>query len=374
MMGTVRDAGHAPQYVADTFHSRVPTRSDAREATLSSEVTRPRSATIQDVARAAGVSRAAVSKVIRNASGVSPAMRTRVTAAIEELDYRPSVAARALRGVSYTLGLEIPQFGNQFLTQVIDGATDALAGTPYQLVIAPARDAVDAAIEALVDRQVDGLIAVSPLVAPAWLGRVAERIPVVMIGRHDQARTYDTVVGDDVAGTREVMAHLFALGHRRVAHLTESEAATTPGSGTPHALRLETYTACMVEAGLREHVQVVRTGSTEDRSYATTRELVAGDARPTAVFAGHDQLAIGALAALADAGLGAGEVSLVGYDNTLIAAHPAISLTSVDQHGAEMGGRAIGMLLERMSGRTEPRSHVLTPELCVRRSTAPPAP
>ena len=84
-----------------------------------------RAATIEDVAREAGVSRAAVSKVIRNAYGVSPSMRDRVTAAIEALDYRPRVAARAMRGSSFTLGIEMPHIGNPFFTKIMAGATAA---------------------------------------------------------------------------------------------------------------------------------------------------------------------------------------------------------------------------------------------------------
>src|SRR6478609_7375437 len=95
-----------------------------------------RSATIEDVAAAAGVSRAAVSKVLRNAYGVSESMRERVTAAMIELDYRPRVAARAMRGRTYTIGVELPDFSNQFFTTMLTGAVSALAGTPYQLVIA----------------------------------------------------------------------------------------------------------------------------------------------------------------------------------------------------------------------------------------------
>src|SRR3954465_6411841 len=107
-------------------------------ARVSEESVRRRPITIVDVAQEAGVSRAAVSKVIRNAPGVSPGMRIRVNAAIQQLNYRPSAAARAMRGSSYTLGLEIPHLGNQFLTQIIDGAKQAIVGTPYQLMIAPA--------------------------------------------------------------------------------------------------------------------------------------------------------------------------------------------------------------------------------------------
>jgi LacI family transcriptional regulator len=327
--------------------------------------------TIEDVAREAGVSRAAVSKVIRKASGVSPAMRERVEAVIAQLGYRPSVAARAMRGASYSLGLEIPHFGNQFLTQIIDGATRALAGTSYQLVLAPAAGRGYGAIEALVDRQVDGIVAVSPLVDPDWLERIANRLPVVMLGRHDEATNYDTVVGDDLKGAADVMAHLFALGHRRVAHLTESEEVTAAGSGTPHELRLRAYQECMVGEGLGSFVQVVRSGPTEESARQATAALVAGRARPTAIFAGHDQLAVGALAALADHGLSFRDVSLVGYDNTGLAEHPAISLTSVDQAGTEMGARAVTMLLERIAGRTEPLRHTVTPSLRVRGSTAP---
>ncbi|GAA4810974.1 LacI family DNA-binding transcriptional regulator [Streptomyces ziwulingensis] len=334
---------------------------------------RRRAVTILDVARAAGVSRAAVSKVIRDASGVSPAMRARVNAAVQELDYRPSVAARALRGASYTIGLEVPQVGNRFLTQIVEGALEALGDTRYQLMIAPAdgREGYGA-IEALADRQVDGIVVVSPRVEARWLERLAASVPVVMLGRHDRSERYDTVVGDDTAGAGQVLEHLVGLGHRHIVHLTEDSAVTAIGTGSPHTLRLRAYEDGMAAAGLGALARVVRTGQTEKSAQATMRELLAERPRPTAVFAGHDQLAIGALAAVVEADAGR-EVSLVGYDNTDLAAHPALSLTSVDQGGPEMGRRAIGMLLERIGGRTEPRHHVIRPSLAVRRSSGPPA-
>ncbi|MFF3500627.1 LacI family DNA-binding transcriptional regulator [Streptomyces sp. NPDC003247] len=338
---------------------------------MSQASSRRRSVTIQDVARAAGVSRAAVSKVIRDASGVSPAMRARVNAAIEELNYRPSVAARSLRGSSYTLGLEVPHLGNRFLTQIVDGALQALEGTRYQLVIAPAdgREGYGA-IEALADRQVDGIVVVSPRVDADWLERLATGVPVVMLGRHDRSARYDTVVGDDVAGTRQVMEYLLGLGHRRVVHLTEEAAVTAPGTGSPHALRLRAFEEAVRAAGSPELARVVRTGQTEESARATMNDLLSRHPWPTAVFAGHDQLALGALAALVEHDAGR-EISLVGYDNTDLAAHPAISLTSVDQRGPEMGRRAVAMLLERIEGRDEPQHHVVTPSLVVRDSSGP---
>ena len=330
-----------------------------------------RAATIEDVAREAGVSRAAVSKVIRNAYGVSPAMRERVTAAIDALDYRPRVAARAMRGSSFTLGIEMPHIGNPFFTKVVAGATAALQGTDYQLIIAPAD--VDGeegvrAIGALADRQVDGIVAISPLVAPEWLERLATRVPVVMLGRHDRSLAYDTVTGDDAEGTRLVMEHLLGLGHRRIVHLTRSEEVTRPGTGNPHAVRLERYLVHMQEAGLADHIRVVRTGLDEEAARLDTLALL-GEERPTAIFVGNDELALGTLRALAEFGLSAADVSVVGYDDIDIASHPAISLTTVDQAGEAMGERAIRLLLERIQGRTEPTHFSVEPSLKVRGST-----
>jgi LacI family transcriptional regulator len=334
-------------------------------------IRRSRSVTISDVAEAAGVSRAAVSKVIRNAYGVSPAMRHRVEAAIAELGYRPSVAARALRGSSYRLGLEIPHVSARFTTQIVEGAKQAVAGTPYQIILAPADGPEYGTLESLADGLVDGIIAVSPLVDPAWLENLARRVPVVMLGRHDRPQGYDTVIGDDHTGARAVMAHLLQLGHRRIAHLTEPEAVTAPGCGTPHAIRLEIYRTCMAEAGLADLIQVARRETSADQASKAAAELLARADPPTAIFAGHDDIALDVLDAVATAGL-RGKISVVGYDNTDLAAHPLIDLTSVDQQGVEMGAQAATMLLERLQGRTEPRAFVATTSLRVRGSTTPP--
>lgn len=327
-----------------------------------------RSATIEDVAAAAGVSRAAVSKVLRNAYGVSDSMRERVTAAMTELQYRPRVAARAMRGRTYTIGIEIPDFGNQFFTRMLAGAMKALAGTPYQVVIAPAeagsREGLRA-IEALVDRQVDGVIAVSPRVDQKALERIAAFTPVVMFGRYDTSDDYDTVAGDDVHGTAAAMEHLFGLGHTRIAHLTLRESDDTDTS--PHGARLREYRRIMAAAGLDE--VVLRTDEGQDAAYHAVATALSDGVDVTAVFAAHDELAIGALRAVAETD---GALSIVGYDDVPIAAHPALGLTTVHQPGGEMGVRAIELLLERVAGRTDPVREVFTPELRVRTSTRPP--
>lgn len=327
---------------------------------------------MDDVAAAAGVSKGAVSKVIRNAYGVSPAMRLRVESAIEELGYRPRIAARAMRGASFTLGFEIPQLGNDFFTQVMQGAAAELEGSGYQLIIAPGSGAMKGApvLDALIDRQVDGIIAISPEVAPEWLERRGEQVPIVLLGRHDQSQSYDTLTNEDQLGATLVMDHLFGLGHERIAHLTVRSAAEVPESLLPHPIRRGVYERAMTERG---HVpSVAYSGPLEPEAFRASMGLLTAPDRPSAIFAANDTLAIGALRARAELGLTSEEVSVAGYDNIDLAANPIISLTTVDQFGVESGRKAVQLLMERIKeGREAPDHYSITPELRIRSSTRP---
>jgi LacI family transcriptional regulator len=339
--------------------------------------TRARAATINDVARVAGVSRAAVSKVIRDAYGVSDAMRDKVNAAIEQLGYRPRVSARGMRGSTFTIGVEVPSLANPFNSDVIAGATARLLGEPYQLIVAPADPGNTEgvrAIEVLTDRQVDGVVVISPEVRQSWLENVAANLPIVMLGRHDDSREYDTVVGDDAVGAQLILEHLLGLGHRNIAHITLPESATVPPSSSTHGIRAAVYRRVMSEAGLDAAVQVIRVQMDPEAIYRAARDLIGRPGRPTAIFAAHDRLALGVLRAVADAGLSARDISVAGYDDTWIAQHPMISLTSVNQSAQDMGSRAVDLLLERMAGRKHPVHQVVTPQLMIRDSTTvPPA-
>lgn len=338
-----------------------------------------RSVTIEDVARVAGVSRAAVSKVIRDAYGVSNDMRARVQSAIDELGYRPRASARAMRGSSYTLGFEIPSVHNHFFPKIITGAMTALAETPYQLIIAPAgpdHDEGPQAIEALADRQVDGIVAISSRVPQEWLEDLGLATPLVMIGRHHASVHYDTLVGDDLAGARLAVRHLHELGHRRIVHLTLAENRPDTTSATPHGVRALGYQRAMTELGLTPEIIRIdpdaahaRDGGQEIARAGVAEFLAAADG-PVGIFAAHDELALGVLQAVAELGLTPGQASVLGYDDTDIAAHPMMSLTSIDQSGTQMGVIAARLLLERIAGRTESVHEVLAPKLMARRTTA----
>jgi LacI family transcriptional regulator len=331
------------------------------------------SITIEDVARAAGVSRAAVSKVIRDAYGVSDEMKDKVSAAISELGYRPRVSARAMRGSTYTLGIEIPTIKNTFFTKIISGATSALEGTRYQLIIAPAgphHDRGPQAIQVLADRQVDGILAVSTAVDPAWLEDLAQRTPLVMLGRHDDSLHYDTLVNDDMAGARLAVRHLYDLGHRDIAHVTIDPEWENHLSTGPHAQRARSYLDTMTELGLADRVQIAYAPQ-EGGSREAALAVLTRSPRPTAVFAGHDEIALGVLEAVIELGLTTSDVSVVGYDDTELAAHPFVSLTSVNQSGTLMGEIVVRLLLERIAGRTHPVHEVITPKLMARKTTVP---
>lgn len=336
---------------------------------------RGRNPTIVDVAKSAGVSVAAVSKVLRDAKGVSPRMREVVTRAIEELDYRPMVGARSMRGASYTLGFVVPGVFSPFHSEIYAGVTDELPGTPYRTIVAlhPCVTGEDdrQAIQDLLARQVDGIILIEPMVPRAWLEEIARRTPVVVVARHDRSDVYDSVMGDDELGTQLVMRHLFELGHRDIVHIANRGAGDAEPD-TPHGdwIRRQTYERMMVEAGLAEHVKVVESRFDDHSAYHSMRELLSSGHRPTAVFAGADDAAFGVLRALAELPTDAAmSIAVVGYDNTRFADHPNMSLTSVDQHGRELGRRAAALVLDRLATKRPAVQQVLQPRLIVRRSS-----
>mgnify|MGYP000851689808 CR=1 FL=1 len=337
---------------------------------------RDSSITIRDVARVAGVSRGAVSKVINDAYGVSPEMKAKVQAVIDELGYRPKVLARGMRGSTYTLGVSMRSMDNLFFPKVINGACQALDNSRYQLIVAPAGpswDEVDA-VQVLADRQVDGIVAITATVPPERLEDLGSRIPLVVIGRHDDSANYDTIVGDDVAGARIAVQHLFDLGHRRIVHLTQPPGRPDTGPTTPHGMRVQGYLEAMAELGLADHAIVLRDCQTQRQTRDVVIDYLSREPGPVGFFAAHDELALGVLEARGELQLAPAQASVVGYDDVEIGAHPLMSLTSINQSGTRMGATAIQLLMERIEGRAEPKHEVMTPVLMERGSTASPVP
>ena len=229
--------------------------------------------TIRTVAEDAGVSRSAVSKVLCNAYGVSPELRSRVLASIERLDYRPQTSARAMRGHAYTLGVLASEIHNPFFADVFVGISRVLAETDYQplLGVSQSSDQKESSlVEAMLDRQVDGLIWIAPRVRRDVLDATSRRVPTVVVGYHDaQSEGFDTVNVDDEAGARLAVEHLHAQGLERISMIS----VTWPNTeGTVPHLRERGYLNAMKERGLGRFAQVVHSQeSAIDRSPAWSR-------------------------------------------------------------------------------------------------------
>jgi LacI family transcriptional regulator len=332
-------------------------------------------ATIADVARHAGVSQAAVSKVLNDGYGVSDSMREKVGAAMEVLGYRPSALARGMRGRGFTLGVFLVDLRNTFFPVLINGISEVAEQQGYQVFIGQAGKGLEAQrrlVEAMVDRRMDGLILIAPFGTAEELEGIGLKVPTVVLGRHGPGQNYDTVASDDIAGSALIVDHLVSLGHRRIAHITHGgDGMTEPGM--PQEVRARGYVEAMNRHGLQSEIDVVESWwNREGGMRAGQLILDRPQEAPTAVHAGSDMAALGAIASLTEAGLRVpDDISIVGYDNVPAESTYPIALTTVDQSGFEMGSRAATLLLERIQGRKTPVSTLVPPHLVVRQTTAP---
>ena len=327
--------------------------------------------TIIDVARRAGVSKSLVSMVMRGAANVGAERRARVLAAAEELGYRPNAAARSLvRQRTNLVGILLSDLHNPYFTEVVEGIEEAASAADYRALITSgsrvqAREA--RALDTLLQLRVDGLILAGTVLDSRSIRNAARTCPVTLVARATRAAGIDSVVNDDRAGAAMAVDHLRSLGHARIAHIDG-------GAGAGAASRRSGFLAAMRRHGLERSAQVVGGDFTEAGGAAGVEAVLAAGDPPTAVFVSNDLAAIGSLHALEAAGLAVpGDVSLVGYDNTGLAALGHIGLTTIDQPRHAMGMTGVELLLERVeSGRTAPRHIVIAPRLVVRRTTAPP--
>ncbi|MGW6964957.1 LacI family DNA-binding transcriptional regulator [Streptomyces zaomyceticus] len=333
--------------------------------------------TITDVARHAGVSTAAVSKVMRHAYGVSPAMQERVRTAMAELGYRPNAAARGMRGRTYTIGVLLDNVRNAFFADILDGIHEELDNSEYTVLIGAAGFGADEqarTIRSMVDRQMDGLVLIAPGTPRAEVLATAEMTPTVVIGHHDAAAVHDSVVDADDVGAGLAVDHLVALGHRDIALVSASGSRATRWQRPPEVALADGYLRAMDRHGLAGRTRVHHAAYSDDGGHAAGLALLSGSDRPTAILTGADVAALGIYRAADELGLSIpGDLSLVGYNNTAIASLAPVQLTSVDQAGHTMGATAARMLIERVEGRRDRSMQTtMTPRLVVRRSTGVP--
>ncbi len=327
--------------------------------------------TILDVAARAGVSKSLVSLVLRGSDRVSRERREAVLTAARELGYRPNAAARSLaRQRSHVLGVMLSDLHNPYFAECVDGIDEYAGGERYRTIVTtghldPERE-VDA-IETLLELQVDGLLLIGSVVAPAAIRDASREVPIVVVSRATRTGSVDSVVNDDRTGAQLVVDHLVELGHRRIAHVDG-------GRGAGAQQRRSGYERALRRHGLASEITVVPGAFTESGGARGMRELLVADERPTAIFAANDLAATGVLEVVDRAGLRVpDDISVVGYDNTHLAGIYRYDLTTVDQPRRAMGRTAVALLLERIRGERDAARHVvLAPSLVVRGSTASP--
>lgn len=311
--------------------------------------------TIKDVARAAGVSVATVSRAHHNSRLVTEATRRRVRAVADRLGYAPHAAAQSLStSRTQTIGVLLPDLYGEFYSELIRGIDQTAQRHGFHLLVASSHDQkqeIAAAVQAMRGR-VDGLIVMSPAPGAHLVIRdLPPTFPVVLLNSAASGTAYDSLAIANARGAREMVEHLAALGHRRIAIITG------PAGNHDAAERLRGYRLALKEAAIAPVPGLERPGDFTDASgYRACRELLHASPRPTAIFAANDAMAIGALSALREAGVRVpADMAVAGFDDIPMARymHPPLSTLRVDI--TALGARAADRVLEAVAQRRRHR-------------------
>ncbi len=337
----------------------------------------PSRSTLREVARRAGVHPATASRALNPAtrSLVREATARRVEEAARQLRYEPDPLARSLKTRrSATVAVLVPDLTNTMFPPIVSGVEDRLAREGYVTFIAntdsdPERER--RIIEEMRDRIIDGLVVATASRHDPFLSATARSgLPVVLVNRVVEGEAFSSVCADDEAGARAAVAHLVSLGHRRIGHIAG------PGRlSTGHRRELG-FVAGTALAGLDPARCPIQRADrfSEAEGYRAARALLGADRTLGAIVAGNDALALGCLRALAEAGLSCpGDVSLVGFNDSLLMDRISPPLTTLRLPHFEIGAQAAELLLARIADPSAAHEdRLLVPELIVRASSAPP--
>jgi DNA-binding LacI/PurR family transcriptional regulator len=321
-------------------------------------------ATIYDVAARAGVSKSLVSLVLQRSPRVSDQRRAAVLKAIQELDYRPSTAAVSLAGTrSRTIGVVLDDFRNQWFVDLLTGLRESLQDQGHRLVVADRflNTGLDASpVEGFLSMRVEGIVIAGE---PTTDLAIPASMPLVIAGGRVAIPRADTVANDDHAGGGIAAQHLLDLGHTRLGFVGASSAASAERqAGFEQAAAARASVVTTVLPG----------EPTEEAGSRALGMLLDEHPDVTAVFAANDVMALGALSELAERGLRVPEdVSVIGYDDTPVAAMRYVGLTSIDDRSVEIGRGAGERLLARIAdSRIAATELLVEPRLVARRTTA----
>ncbi len=325
------------------------------------------------VAKRAGVSQSAVSRVFTPGASVSRKTADKVKKAAEELGYRPNVLARSLiTGKSRMIGLLVAYLENYFYPEVLEKLSNALQAEGYHVLVFMAQQTtgnIDKVLEQILDYQVDGIVMASVAISSELAKRCQDAgVPVVLLNRNQDDDRLSAVTSDNVAGGRKIAEFLVRGGHRRIGYIAGWEEASTQRdreAGFRSGLAEHNIELYAREAGEFRH----------ERAQEATRRMFGGSDRPDAVFVANDHMAFAVMDVLrAELGLSVpDDVSVVGFDDVPPAAWPAYDLTTVRQRANQMVAETVRTLLANIEHREqEPRRVAIEGPLIVRGSSRKP--
>ncbi|MEO7446873.1 MAG: LacI family DNA-binding transcriptional regulator [Humibacillus sp.] len=327
-------------------------------------------ATMKDVAAAAGVSLKTVSRVVNHESGVSPEVRERVTRAATRLAYSHNLHASNLRrlgGRTGTIGALFQDLSNSFSASLLRALEDVARAHGTAVLASSLDEEVDreiALVRDLVARRVDGLVIMPATSRQDYLvADLHAGLPAVFVDRLPHGVNADSVTVNNVLGSHQAVEHLIHHGHRRIATLLDLETIETAQE------RLRGYRESLSDAGIAAdgRLEVLGLRSPEAAEQAV-RRLLRGQNPPTALFAGRNDLAVGAVRALRSLGMSR-SVAIVGFDDFPLADLLAPGMTVVRQNVAQIGAEVGRLLFARIEGDTAPPHRVIIePTLVVRGS------
>jgi LacI family transcriptional regulator len=329
--------------------------------------------TLDDIAKKAGTSRSTVSRVINGQPYVRQDVRERVLKVVQETGFHPNLAARSLASQrSWMIGLVLPRNVSSFFTdpyfpRLTQGIAQACNQHNYTLglfLVGTPED--EEKIYPRVARKglLDGILVQSGEIGDQLISRLVNaNMPFLVVGRpfHEENVSYIDV--DNVQAAHQAVSHLVRLGYRRIGTITGMIKSTVSMD------RKEGYLQALVDSGLPVEKSLIVEGDfTEAGSYRAMRQLLG--AKPDAVFAASDMMALGAMRAVREAGLDVpGDVAFVGFDDIPLVPVPNPALTTVHQPITELGAKAVEVLIDLMENETRrPRRVIMETELVIRES------
>jgi LacI family transcriptional regulator len=331
-----------------------------------------RSATINDVAREAGVSVSTVSRVLNNKDDVSTETFEKVQSVIDELGYASSLAARGMRSRrTNIIGLIMPDVASLYCVEVMRGVNQAISQIDYDLIIYTngvfrKYSIADQELRYVMLLNVgitDGVMVVTPAA-----NDFSTETPIVVIDPNNESPECPSISATNRAGAQAAMTYLTGLGHRRIGHITGRLELVSA------ARRLLGYKDGLAACGIPLKEELIQVGDYSiETAVSCTRTLLSLPEPPTAIFAANDMSAMGVYQAAQEMGVCIPQdLSVVGFDNLHESAFLNPPLTTVDQFIAEMGTMAVEMVVKLVRGETLERNlHEFNTQLIVRNSCRP---